>query len=74
MKPVKYFFFVLLSLACSFTTPRADRVDANFMQAGPAAQTADETNIPTPTTITRMVSATVLQLREYAGVNCAVKD
>ena len=74
MKPVKYFFFVLLSLACSFTTPRADRVDANFMQAGPAAQTADETNTPTQKPFTYIVTATVLQLQEYTSVNCDVKD
>ena len=74
MKPIKYFFLVLLSLACSLTTPPADRADANFMQAGPAAQTADETNTLTPTPITCMVSATILQLREYASVNCTVKD
>jgi hypothetical protein len=74
MKPIKYLLLVLLSLACSFTTPPADRADTNFVQAGPAAQIADETNIPTPTPITCMVTSTVLQLREYAGVNCTVKD
>jgi hypothetical protein len=74
MKPIKYFFFVLLSLTCSFTTPPADRADANFMQAGPAAQTADETNTLIPTPITCLVTATVLQLQEYTSVNCAVKD
>jgi len=74
MKPIKYFFLVLLSLACSLTTPPADRADANSMQARPAAKTADETNTPTPTPISCMVTATVLHLREYAGVNCAVKD
>ena len=74
MKPIKYLLLVLLSLACSFTTPPADRADANSMRAQLATQTAAETNTPTPTPITRMVSATILQLREYTGVNCAVKD
>ena len=74
MKPIKYLLLVLLSLACSFTTPPADPADANFIQAGPAAQIADETNTLTPTPITCRVTATVLQLQEYAGLNCAVKD
>ena len=74
MKPIKYLLLVLLSLACSFITPPADRADANSIKAHPLAQIADETNTLTPTPITRMVTATVLQLREYASVNCAVKD
>ena len=74
MKPIKYLLLVLMSLAYSLITPPADRADANSIKAHPLAQIADETNTLTPTPITCMVSATILNLREYAGVNCAVKD
>ena len=68
----RVYFLLLFSLACSLTTPPLNSANSNFIQTQPTAQIPDE--MPTPTPVTCIVTAHVLQLRECAGVSCTVKD
>ena len=65
---------VVSSLACSLTSPPENRAEEISIQAQPTAQIADELIMPTSTPITCIVTATVLQLRECAGMSCIVKN
>ncbi len=71
---ITIFFLLLLSLACSLTTPPVNSDNSNFIQTQPTARIANEIETPTSKPIMCMVTAHVLQLRECAGVSCTVKD
>ncbi len=71
---ITIFSLLLLSLACSLTTPPVNSVNSNFIQTQPTARIANEIETPTSKPIMCMVTAHVLQLRECAGVSCTVKD
>lgn len=71
---ITIFSLLLLSLACSLTTPPVNRANSNFIQTQPTARIANEIETPTSKPIMCMVTAHVLQLRECAGVSCTVKD
>ena len=71
---ITIFSLLLLSLACSLTTPPVNSANSNFIQTQPTARIANEIETPTSKPITCMVTAHVLQLRECAGVSCTVKD
>ena len=71
---ITIFSLLLLSLACSLTTPPVNSANSNFIQTLPTARIANEIETPTSKPIMCMVTAHVLQLRECAGVSCTVKD
>lgn len=71
---ITIFSLLLLSLACSLTTPPVYSANSNFIQTQPTARIANEIETPTSKPIMCMVTAHVLQLRECAGVSCTVKD
>lgn len=71
---ITIFSLLLLSLACSLTTPPVNSANSNFIQTQPTARIANEIETPTSKPITCIVTAHVLQLRECAGVSCTVKD
>jgi len=71
---ITIFSLLLLSLACSLTTPPVNSANSNFIQTQPTARIANEIETPTSKPIMCMVTAHVLQLRECAGVSCTVKD
>jgi uncharacterized protein YgiM (DUF1202 family) len=66
--------FPVLSLACSLTTPAMDQADPVSIPAQPTAQIGYESIAPIATQMICTVTATVLQIRECAGVSCRVKN
>ncbi|MBI2757211.1 MAG: SH3 domain-containing protein [Chloroflexi bacterium] len=75
MRIFKYLLPILfLSLACSLTTPPANKADVVSVQMPAPTQIATITIRLTPIPTTCIVTATVLHLRECAGLDCKIKD
>lgn len=68
------FFVLTISLACSLTTLPVGSADLNAIQAQQVTQIAHGIDTPTQTPKTCIVTATVLHLRECAGLDCKIKD
>lgn len=74
MKRYRYLFLVLLSLACSLTTPPSvpQDVSAQSLKKNLTTPTKDPEPIPHTIPKTCTVSAESLHLRDCAGLHCTV--
>ena len=74
MKRYRYLFLVLLSLACSLTTPPSVPQDVSAQSPKKNLTTPTKDPEPIPSTIPAActVSAGSLHLRECAGLHCLV--
>ena len=75
MKRYRYLVLVLLSLACSLTTPPSSASDMNAQSLNKIhLETSTMIPSPTPSTIPAActVSAESLHLRDCAGLHCTV--
>lgn len=74
MKRYRYLFLVLLSLACSLTTPPSVPQDVSAQSPKKNLTTPTKDPEPNPSTIPAActVSAQSLNLRSCGGLNCSV--